>query len=66
MISTAVMVGEIKATDWANRAGNPSTLERSPTCFWTVRVEGVFLVIVTVTSPYACVPPRMKQLGTRR
>ncbi len=33
MISTAVMVGEITATDWANRVGSPRALNRSPRSF---------------------------------
>ncbi len=52
MISTAVIVGEMSATDWANRAGNPKTLVRSPTCFFAVAIEGELRVNVTaVTSP---------------
>ena len=32
MISTAVMVGEISAMDWASRVGKPSAFFRSPGC----------------------------------
>ncbi len=30
MIRTAVMVGEMSATDWASTAGKPSAFARSP------------------------------------
>ena len=59
MIRTAVIVGEITATDWANRAGNPRTLARSPICFCTSSVDGVVRVIVIVTTP-SVVPPTDK------
>ena len=51
-MSTAVIVGEIKAIDWARRAGNPRTPLRRPAagCAAVTEPEGAGLGIADVAS----------------
>jgi hypothetical protein len=46
MMSTAVMVGEMTATDWANNVGNPSALTRKPGIFLVDGSDEVVLPMV--------------------
>jgi hypothetical protein len=49
MMSTAVMVGEINATDWAKSDGNPRALVRSPNFLFMVSVEGASGTMLTMS-----------------
>src|SRR5271156_5590032 len=64
MMRTAVMVGDISATDCANRAGKPRTFVRSP-CIFCMAETSLVPALVVIVSPFlgperiaCCRPPR--------
>ncbi len=54
MMSTAVMVGEITASDWANSAGSPSALGRNPCILFMAEASFVPALVVIVSPLSGC------------
>src|ERR1700722_13333436 len=54
MMSTAVIVGDISATDCANRAGKPRTFVRSP-CIFCMAETSLVPALIVIVSP--CLGP---------
>src|SRR5580700_10731826 len=70
MISTAVIVGDISATDCANRAGKPRTFVRNP-CIFCMAETSFVPALIVIVSPclyperIACCRPRLCSVGER-
>jgi hypothetical protein len=57
MISTAVIVGEMAATDWANKAGMPNTFVFSPVSLMVDGGSGVASGVSVMLLVLLCVAP---------